>query len=556
MTISGVGVSPGIGQGPVYVLTVSVPEPPEGATYEGEADQEKARAHAALEQVAGELEARGVRAGGEAKDVLAAQALMARDPGLAIGVDALIETGTAAPRAVYESFGKYRDLLVAAGGYMGQRVVDVEDVRDRTIAVLTGHPVPGVPTTAAEPYVLVARDLAPADTVLLTRDVVAAFVTEQGGPTSHTAILARAMGLPAVVAARGATALRPGVRVLVDGGLGTVTVEPSEQQVADARRLSAARARALDAATGPGRTADGHPVPLLANIGGPADVQAAVDSGAEGVGLYRTEFLFLDRASPPTREQQRDAYRAVLEAFPQGKVVVRTLDAGADKPLAFLPATGREPNPALGLRGLRMFRAFPEVMTDQLQALADAGAGMSDRLQVMAPMVSTVDEATWFVHECTVKGLGSVGVMIEVPAAALRSKDLAATVGFLSIGTNDLAQYAFAADRQVGALSALQDPWHPALLDLIAAAVGDHGVPCGVCGEAAADPALACVLVGLGAATLSMSPAALPAVRAGLAAHSLAQCRRAAAMARGQVTAAGARNAARAALPGLADLGL
>ncbi|MFE3447308.1 phosphoenolpyruvate--protein phosphotransferase [Nonomuraea sp. NPDC059194] len=556
MTVSGVGVSPGIGHGPVYVLTVSVPEPPEGATYQGEADQEKAKARAALERVAGELEARGVKAGGEAKDVLGAQALMARDPGLAIGVDALIERGTAAARAVYESFATYRELLVAAGGYLGQRVADLDDVRDRTIAVLTGQPLPGVPTVAAEPYVLVARDLAPADTVLLRKDVVAAFVTEEGGPTSHTAILARAMGVPAVVAARGATRLRPGVRVLVDGGAGTVTVEPSEQQVAEALRVSRIRERALDAAAGPGRTADGHPVPLLANIGGPGDVKAALDSGAEGVGLYRTEFLFLDRTGAPTREEQRDAYRAVLEAFPHGKVVVRTLDAGADKPLAFLPPPSQEPNPALGERGLRMFRAFPDVMAAQLQALSDAAEGISGRLQVMAPMVSTVEEAAWFAHECATMGIESSGVMIEVPAAALRSKDLAAVVDFFSIGTNDLAQYTFAADRQVGGLSALQDPWQPALLDLIAAAVGEHGVPCGVCGEAAADPALACVLVGMGVATLSMAAPALPAVRAGLAGHSLAQCRTAAAAARGQVTAVEARNAARAHLPGLAELGL
>ncbi|MFD1931723.1 phosphoenolpyruvate--protein phosphotransferase [Nonomuraea mangrovi] len=556
MTISGVGASPGIGHGPVYVLTVSVPEPPEGATYQGEAEQEKARAHAALDRVAGELEARGVRAGGQAKDVLAAQALMARDPGLAVGVDALIERGTAAARAVYVSFGKYRDLLAAAGGYMGQRVADLDDVRDRVVAVLTGHPLPSVPTVAAEPYVLVARDLAPADTVLLTKDVVAAFVTEEGGPTSHTAILARAMGVPAVVAARGATTLRPGVRVLVDGGAGTVTVEPGEERVAEARRVSDARRRALDAATGPGRTADGHPVPLLANIGGPRDVKAALEGGAEGVGLYRTEFLFLDRTEPPTLEEQRDAYRTVLEAFPHGKVVVRTLDAGADKPLAFLPPPTAEPNPALGERGIRLFKAFPDVMSAQLRALAGAAEGMADRLQVMAPMVSTVEEAAWFVHECATRGLDSAGAMIEVPAAALRSKDLAGVVDFFSIGTNDLAQYAFAADRQVGALVALQDPWQPALLDLIAAAVGDHGVPCGVCGEAAADPALACVLVGLGVATLSMSAPALPAVRAGLARHSLAQCRTAAAAARGHVTAQAARNAARAELPGLAELGL
>ncbi|MEV4161310.1 phosphoenolpyruvate--protein phosphotransferase [Nonomuraea dietziae] len=556
MTVAGVGVSPGIGHGPVYVLTASVPEPPEGATYVGEADEEKARAHAALEKVAADLEARGVRAGGEAKDVLAAQALMARDPGLAVGVDALIDRGTAAERAVYDSFGTYRDLLTSAGGYLGERAADLDDIRDRTVAVLTDRTMPGVPDVAAEPYVLVARDLAPADTALLSRDVVAAFVTEEGGPTSHTAILARAMGVPAVVAARGATKLTPGVRVLVDGAAGTVTVEPGEREVAAARRRFEAREQALRAATGPGGTSDGHAVPLLANLGGPGEVKAALANGAEGVGLYRTEFLFLDRKQPPTGAEQETAYRAVLEAFPGGKVVVRTLDAGADKPLAFLPAQGEEPNPALGERGLRMFRVHPEVMAEQLDALARAAEGLPAQLQVMAPMVATVEEATWFTEACRARGLTSAGVMIEVPAAALRAGDLAAAVDFFSIGTNDLAQYTFAADRQVGALSALQDAWQPALLDLIALAVGEHGRPCGVCGEAAADPVLACVLVGLGVATLSMSAPSLPAVRAGLAGHTLAQCRAAAEAARAQSTAAGARAAARAALPRLAALGL
>ncbi|MEU4549529.1 phosphoenolpyruvate--protein phosphotransferase [Nonomuraea dietziae] len=556
MTVAGVGVSPGIGHGPVHVLTASVPEPPEGATYVGEADEEKARAHAALEKVAADLEARGVRAGGEAKDVLAAQALMARDPGLAVGVDALIDGGTAAERAVYDSFGTYRDLLTSAGGYLGERAADLDDIRDRTVAVLTGRPMPGVPDVAVEPYVLVARDLAPADTALLSRDVVAAFVTEEGGPTSHTAILARAMGVPAVVAARGATGLTPGVRVLVDGAAGTVTVEPGEREVAAARRRSEAREQALRAATGPGGTSDGHAVPLLANLGGPGEVKDALAHGAEGVGLYRTEFLFLDRRQPPTGAEQETAYRAVLEAFPGGKVVVRTLDAGADKPLAFLPPQGEEPNPALGERGLRMFRVHPEVMAEQLDALARAAEGLPAQLQVMAPMVATVEEATWFTEACRARGLTSAGVMIEVPAAALRAGDLAAAVDFFSIGTNDLAQYTFAADRQVGALSALQDAWQPALLDLIASAVGEHGRPCGVCGEAAADPVLACVLVGLGVATLSMSAPSLPAVRAGLAGHTLEQCRAAAEAARAQSTAAGARAAARAALPRLAALGL
>lgn len=259
---------------------------------------------------------------------------------------------------------------------------------------------PGLPSQAAEPYVLVARDLAPADTALLSADVVAAFVTEQGGPTSHTAILARAMGVPAVVACPGATSISPGAPVLVDGASGLVRPAPSEEEVTTARNAASAREAVLAAATGPGMTSDGHAVPLLANIGGPRDVDAALKYGAEGIGLYRTEFLFLDRTSAPSDEEQEAAYLEVLNAFPGGRVVVRTLDAGADKPLAFLPPQEEEPNPALGQRGLRLLRAYPQILNAQLGALARAAAKSSAKLQVMAPMVATAEETAWYVAVC------------------------------------------------------------------------------------------------------------------------------------------------------------
>ncbi|MEU6790467.1 phosphoenolpyruvate--protein phosphotransferase [Nonomuraea wenchangensis] len=553
MNLRGVGVSPGFGHGPAYVLSVSVPEPPEGATYTGEAEQEKERAVVALTQVAGELEARGHRAGGEAEEILVAQALMAEDPGLVVRVRSLIDRGLAAPRAVYEAFARYREVLAGSGGYLGERAADLDDVRDRVIAVLYGIAMPSLQGAPAEPYVLVARDLAPADTALLVREHVAAFVTEEGGPTSHTAILARALGVPAVVACPGATAIRPGARVLADGTSGEVRVEPGEADVAEAVSANAVRRAAYAQAEGPGRTSDGHPVPLLANIGGPAELDAAVAAGAEGVGLYRTEFLFLNRAEPPTVEEQVPAYRAAARAFPGGKVIVRTLDAGADKALAFLPVPP-EPNPALGERGVRVFRRFPQMMEAQLDALAAAGD-----LMVMAPMVATAEEAEWFARACRSRGIAQAGVMIEVPSAALRAGDLLSAVDFVSIGTNDLSQYAFAADRQLGAVSALQDPWQPALLDLVAltaTAARDAGKACGICGESAADPAMACVLVGLGATTLSMGAGALPAVRAALAAHTFDECRLAAEAARDAVTAVEARIAARAYLPALGRLGV
>ncbi len=553
--LRGTGVSPGTAAGPVRCIAGAVPEPPAGDRRTGDAPAERRRALEALEAVAADLEERGVRAGGEARDVLGAQAMMARDPGLAGLVGQRIESGLSAPRAVYEAFGWFRETLAAAGEYLAARVADIDDIRDRAVARLLGLPVPGVPDSD-EPFVLVARDLAPADTALLDRSKVLALVTEEGGPTSHTAILARAMRVPAVVGCAGCTGLADGTTVLVNGLTGEVRPDPVGHEVAAARASAAARTAAT-AATGPGGTRDGHPMPLLANVGGPGDVDAAVAYGAEGVGLFRTEFLFLGRVTPPSREEQEAAYRPVLAAFPH--VIVRTLDAGADKPLAFLPPPGAEPNPALGERGLRMACLHPEVLETQLRALAGAAAGLDVESAVMAPMVADLEETRAFAAACRAAGIDRAGVMIEIPAAALRAGDLAAEAAFFSIGTNDLAQYAFAADRQVGALARFQDPWQPALLDLVAlatAAAAGANRPCGVCGEAAADPALACVLTGLGVTSLSMSPPALPFVRAALAAHTLGQCRRAAAAARHATDAAAARTAARAELPGLGAVGL
>ncbi|MFI0447917.1 phosphoenolpyruvate--protein phosphotransferase [Actinomadura sp. 6N118] len=560
--LRGAGVSPGVGVGPVRTVAGAVPEPEQDSRHAGDAAAETERALGALAAVAADLEARGVLAADagnkEGQDVLNAQALMARDPGLADGVKAKVGEGVGAARAVFEAFGVYREMLAGAGEYLAARVTDLDDIRDRTIARLLDLPMPGVPESA-EPFVLVARDLAPADTAVLDPRLVVAFVTEEGGPTSHTAIIARTMGVPAVVALPGATGLADGTRVLVDGAAGTVQVDPTETEVAAALAAAAAQAAALGTSTAPGATKDGHRIPLLANIGGPKDVEAALVNGAEGVGLYRTEFLFLDRSTPPTDDEQEEAYRKVLEAFPDGRVVVRTLDAGADKPLAFLPPPGEEPNPALGERGLRMMRHHPGFQAAQLGALARAAAGQSAKLEVMAPMVTGADEAAYFAEVCRAAGIDHPGIMIEVPAAALRARDLAPEVEFFSLGTNDLTQYACAADRQIGSLSHLQDPWQPAVLDLIAItaeAAAEAGKSCGVCGEAGGDPALACVLTGLGVTSLSMGAPSLPLVRAALARHTLAECRLAAEAARAARTAEAARTAARIHLPALAELGL
>ena len=363
--LKGVGVSPGVAIGPVAVMGGEVPEPPATPPRPGAQDAELEAARGALEAVAAELEARGEAAGGDVRDVLEAQAMMVRDPSLADQVAALTAQGRSAARAVWESFTAYREILAGAGEYMAARVADLDDLRARTVARLLGLPMPGVPDPG-HPYVLVARDLAPADTAVLDATKVLGFVTEEGGPTSHTAILAKSIGVPAVVGCAGATELADGAHVIVDGGTGEVRVDPSEAEVESARARVAARLAARGQAAGPGATADGQPIALLANVGGPADVKGAVAAGAEGVGLFRTEFLFLDRVDPPPVDEQRAAYEAVFGAFPDGaKLVVRTLDAGADKPLAFLNLRG-EPNPALGQRGLRAVRRAPEVLADQI----------------------------------------------------------------------------------------------------------------------------------------------------------------------------------------------
>jgi phosphotransferase system enzyme I (PtsI) len=492
----------------------------------GDVDAEAARALEALETVGDDLEGRGSVAPQPAAEVLTAQAMMARDPVLASKVTDRVKTGSDALTALTDGFGEFRSMLEAAGPYLAERVADLDDVRNRAVAWLLGVPMPEIPRPGY-PFVLVAEDLSPAETATLDPSQVLAIVTERGGPTSHTAILAKALGVPAVVACGAAADLVDGQTLLVDGRTGILQVSPSEAEVASALSGHEARLAAVTAFRGVGGTSDGHRVELLVNIGGSRDLDAAAAVEPEGVGLFRTEFLFLDRPSAPSVAEQRDAYRAVFEAFAGRKVVVRTLDAGADKPLRFVTQPD-EPNPALGVRGLRTARRLPELLDRQLAAIAAAARDSEADVWVMAPMVTTSAEAAEFASLARGHGLPTAGVMVEVPAAALRAEHVAAACDFLSIGTNDLAQYVLAADRMNSDLADLLDPWQPSVLELIritAQAGRRLGKPVGVCGEAASDPLLALVLVGLGVTSLSMAPVALPEVRATLAEHSLEQCR-------------------------------
>lgn len=548
--LRGVGIGLGVAQGPVARMAEPLP-PPSDAPSTLSADEEKARVTDAVAAVARELEARGAQAGGAAQEVLEAQAMMAEDPSLADEVNARLAQGRTAEYAVFDAFASFREQLTALGGYLGERAADLDDVAQRVIARLRGVAAPGVPDPG-HPFVLVAKDLAPADTALLDLDKVLALVTTEGGPTSHTAILAREKSIVAVVGATSATGLRDGETVIVDAAAGVVTTAPTSEELDRASRRAADRAAAASAPITDGALADGTAVPLLANLGNADGAAEAVALGAEGVGLFRTEFLFLSSNQAPTVEQQREAYTKLLAAFPGKKVVVRVLDAGADKPLAFLN-DAHEENPALGLRGLRALRASEDILREQLTALAEADAATSAQagggadVWVMAPMVATVEETEYFVDIARDYGIKTAGVMVEVPSSALLADRILEHADFASIGTNDLTQYTLAADRLLGSVATYQDPWHPAVLRLIRE-VGEagrtHGKPVGICGEAAADPLLAVVLVGLGATSLSMAPTALADVRATLLQHSLEQAREIAAAALSASDAASARVAA------------
>jgi len=523
---TGIGVSPGTAVGPVARVHGPVLPAREQPPADPAAAAEQVAV--ALDAVGSELESLASRAGVSGA-VLVRQARMVGDPALGALIRQLVRAGRTPARAAWEGFGAYRDMRASDPLRPAPDAAELDDVRDRVVARLLDEPPPSIPDPGT-PYILVARDLSPALTATLDPGRVLALVTERGGPTSHTAVLAKSLGIPAVVGAPGVAALATGQRVAVDGAAGVVTADPDAETVGALHR---GRRSVERLETGPGRTADGRAVQLLVAVGGKSDVEEARDVGAEGVGVFRTEFMFLDRDAPPTVEEQVAAYREVFDAFPGRPVTARTLDIGADKPVPFV-RLGDQANPALGVRGLRVARRHPALLIDQLTAIARAARETKADVRVMAPMVATTAEAAWFAARCHEAGLTSVGVMVEIPAAALRAGDLLHVVDFVSVGSNDLAQYTFATDRADGELADLLDPWQPAFLDLVATvlragAVAGRAVT--VCGEAASDPLLALVLVGLGAAGLSMTPRLLPVIRAALARATSAQCTAAAAAA-------------------------
>jgi phosphocarrier protein FPr len=497
---------------------------------------------AAAEATASQLEtlAEGLRrlGRGDEAGIFEAQALMALDPTLLDDARARAEDGLGPDAAVRAAAEAAAEVLAARDDeLLAARAADVRDVGARIARTIRGETLqlPVVPSIA------VADDLPPSVTAEIPPGLLLGVALAGGSATAHAVILSRGLGIPCVVGVAGLTwALDDGwpdgrVELSVDGELGAVVIDPdpAERARITARRAAdvASRLAAAEGRSRPCATADGKRIALVANIGSPDDATRALDAGAEGVGLFRTEFLFMSRPVPPTEEEQADAYRRVLSAFgPDRPVVIRLADIGGDKPIPFLDLPA-EANPFLGVRAIRLAYRMPELLLTQLRAIWRAG-GRSDVVpHVMAPMVATVEDVELLLAlrdeaEANVRAAGLpcaerlvTGVMIEVPSAAFMAPELARRVDFFSIGTNDLTQYILAADRGNAGLARLQDALDPAVLRAIAAIVAgadSAAIPVAVCGELAGDAAGALVLVGLGVDELSADPGSFDAVKTAL----------------------------------------
>ena len=514
--ISGTPASSGVALGPAVVIDHEAVEVLDRA-------EPAAAFAAAVDEVRQELQSmcQTARETGraEAGDVLEAQALMAADPMLVDAVDGALADGASLDAALTRTETDIKAIFAAIDDpYMAERAQDVGEVIDRIRRNLAGVDSPGS-RVIETPSVLVARSVTAADTALLDPELVLGFVTETGGPTSHVAIIARSLGVAAVVGAKGVVdSVRDGDPIALDGSTGDVAVRPDAGTADDfgARRAAAeAEMAAAERFRGIGVSFGGQPIRVSANVGSREDVVRAVEVGAEGVGLLRTEFLFLDRTEAPSEQEQLDLYSFAGSSFDE-PVVVRTFDIGGDKPAPYLEVKAEE-NPFLGVRGARLYAHCPDVFETQVRAILRA-AGTAD-VQMMLPMVSTIDEVTELralitqtAEKLEAEGVDHamppIGVMVEVPSIALTADAVAPHVDFFSIGTNDLTQYAMAADRTNGSLDSLQDALHPAVLALCertVAAARRHGISVSVCGLAAADRLGAAVLTAMGVDKLSVT---------------------------------------------------
>jgi phosphotransferase system enzyme I (PtsI) len=553
----GMPASPGVAIGLVHLLRWEVPEVRHRIVSDEEIPAEKRRFREALERAKArvrQVRARAEKhAGAEEAQIFDAQLLLLDDPELLAAVDRLIEQNLGAEKAFDVVLLEWRQHFARhSHAMMRERVGDLTDVHIRVLTLLLGlsdHDPVDLPVGASA--ILVTHDLTPTLTVQLDRSAIAGIATDAGTRTSHVAILARSLGLPAVVGLRDATVrLRGGERVILDGSAGTLVVNPTEEEVARWRRRAereAAEERELERLLSVEPvTRDGVRFVLRANVDLPEEAERAATSGAEGVGLMRTEFLVVGRTTMPDEEEQFRAYCRVLDAFAGQPVVIRTFDIGGDK----LPVGGfpTEPNPFLGWRAIRMCLDQPEIFVVQLRAILRA-ASRGD-VRIMLPLIVSVaevretrallDRAAAELRDRGVAHRADVplGVMVETPAAAVGAESLARDVAFFSIGTNDLVQYTLAVDRGNANLSSRFTPLHPSVLQLIRRTVevgAAHGLEVTCCGEMASQPLTAFALAGLGVRQLSVGPRAVPLVKQLLRSIALADAERAvhAALARG-----------------------
>jgi phosphoenolpyruvate-protein phosphotransferase len=537
--------SPGVGTG--RLLPIQSVEDGRNGTSSAATGDDRERLVRALEAAASQLEdlatQLAARAGTDVGSIFEAQALFARDPGIVGPALALVDAGTLPDEAILRATDEQAEHLAAVDDdYFRERAADVRDVGRRVAALVRGEPQPELWNRGGDPAILVAHDLDPSAVATLRPELVSGIALAGGAPTGHASIVARALGIPLVLGLGSAIdGLEAGVEGAVDGSNGKLLIAPTSEDLALlTAALTGARSELWrEAIPGTaGRTGTPpHGVAVVANVGSSREAEAALAAGADGIGLVRTELLFLGRHAPPTVSEQRAAYQRIRAAMPGRPIVFRTLDVGGDKPAAWQPET--EANPALGVRGLRLGLRRTELLDDQLAALLEAAAG--EELRVMLPMVSTREEfdqarerlesvrARLVARGGGVPAHVVLGVMIEVPSAAIMADALAESAEFFSIGTNDLTQYVLAADRTSPDLADLAIAYQPAvirLIDMVVRAAQLRGRHVAVCGEAAADPDLVALLVGLGVTELSVTPASVRAIHARVAALDLEQCRR------------------------------
>lgn len=513
--LAGVAAAPGFAVAPPWRY-----EPAAGGRGALSLDEAARAAAEELERLAAMLRESG-RA--EEAQILDAQVLMAADPGLLGEAQRMVEAGAPAAEAVRRAGDDAaRQLEALDDELLAARGADVRDVAERIARLASGGSRPRLD----ERCVVVAVDLPPSVTAELDRSLLAGIAMEAGSRTAHAAILARSLAIPAVVGVSGLlSAVGESRQVAVDGDAGEVLLDPSRDDVQE--RLARSAAGPVDLTAAPLATRDGTRFLLAANIGRPEEARPALEHGAEAIGLFRTEFLFMGRHEAPSEEEQARAYARVLEAFGERPVVIRLIDLGGDKQLPYLPLPA-EDNPFLGVRGFRLIEQHADLLLTQLRAILAAAERTAVEPWIMAPMIADLDDVRRL-HALVAQAAAGrslprpprVGVMVELPAAVTQADKIAAEVAFMSIGTNDLTQYLFAADRTNPALAGRQDPLHPAVLRSIAATVDaghEAGIPVAVCGEMAGDPIGAVALAGLGIDELSMDVGAFGPVKRALAA--------------------------------------